>query len=179
MGKKFYGLLINLFMRPINLFDYLAIANKYEKVHENLNEVFSADGVFLTDKFDPEDAVFVKSGENSTLNYALIYKNLYIIFSINEELNDKIVEIFIKRPEDTWTLDKDNPDLLNPVNVKFDVYVDYYVSLVKLNMNLSRCMGEEYKSGTWNKMFYRAMKGLIRTVEGYTEINQLKHAYEK
>jgi hypothetical protein len=166
-------------MRQTNLFEYFEVAKKSGKVH-SVNEVFSESGHFCSEEFDPEEPVFIAGKEGDTQLSIIIFKNLYIILSLDEELNDRITQIYLKRPEDEWTLaktGKNSFDLLTPSNVKIDVYVDYYVTLVKLNHYLNRCVGEDYKSGSWNKMFHDSVSTLVSKVEGYKEINQIKSAY--
>ena len=97
-------------------------------------------------------------------------------------MNDKLVQIYVKRPEDTWSVplkSDGTPDFLNPSNVKVGVYVNYDVSVLKLNRRLSRCCGENYSHGAWNKMFYKSLNSFIQVVENYTEMNQITQAYAK
>ena len=160
MFSGYYGFLTSQKMRQLNLFKCLEVAEEYNKVERDQKKVFNDDGLFNV----------------------VIWNNLYMLFSINTELNDRIIQIYIKRPEDRWSVPVDengNFDLMNPDNVKIEVYVDYNVSVVKLNHVLSRCCGDEYRSGAWNKMFYRAIKSFVKKVDEYTEITQIKNAYNK
>lgn len=179
MFQNFYRVLNINKLRQTNFFGYFDVVKKSGKVHTP-NEVFSESGRFRSEEFDPEEPVFIMDKFGNTQLNIIIFKNLYVILSLDEELNDKITRIFLKRPEDEWELSKVGKncfDLLTPSNVKIDVYVDYYVSLVKLNHYLSRCTGEDYRSGSWNKMFYESVSTLVNKVEGYKEINQIKNAY--
>ena len=86
----------------------------------------------------------------------------------------------MKSPKDVWTFnrsdDMDSPiDLLHPINVCAEVYINYDVSVLKLN----RCYGTDYKSGSWNKMFYHTIDSFFEKTQGYTELNRIKAAYQK
>lgn len=184
MFNDFYNFLINTKLRNLNLFSYLAIAEKYGKIHHDPSEVFDKNGNFIGKEDIDSDPVFVSvKDDDGTESCVVFYDNLFVLFSVNDELSDKIVQIYIKRPEDEWKIplkeDGNGLDLLNPSNVKFEVYVNYDVSVCKLNRRLSRCGGEEYHSGKWNSKFYKTFNSFIDKVEGYTEINQIKQAYGK
>lgn len=182
MLNKFYGFLADQKLRQLNLFNYLDIAEKYGKVYRAA-DVFNPDGKLNRVDNEKPEPIFVsdKSGENES--YVVFYDNIFVLFSINKELNDSIIQIYVKRPEDEWTVPVSNDgtefDVLNPNNVKVEVYVKYDVSVLKLNRRLSRCMGEEYRSGKWNKIFYRSIISFLDRVNGYTELNQIEMAYAK
>ena len=180
MCKYFYNLLISPRINHMDLFDYLEMAERYGKIHTDVNEVVDVDGN-LTVPYS-EEPLFIAAKDESEA-YVVFYKDLFILFSINNELDDKIVQIYVKRPEDEWRIPVKQGggefDLLNPCNVKVEVYIKYDVSVTKLNRRITRCSGDEYKSGNWNKTFYQSLNSFIKNVEGYTEISQIKHAYSK
>ena len=181
MFRGLYKLLITPKMYQLNLFSYLSVAEKYGKIHTDARDVFDIEGRFIGDRNDETEPVFISVKDESEA-YAVFYENLFILFSINNDLGDRIVQIYMKRPEDTWTvpvMEDGSLDLLNPSNIKVEVYVNYDVSVLKLNRRLSRCAGEEYKSGVWNKTFYRTFNAFLRKIEDYTEMNQIKIAYTK
>lgn len=178
MFNNFYGFLADQKLRQLNLFSYLDTAETYGKIHE-ASDVFRQDGHLLMDS--TTEPVFV-SVKDEVKTYVVFYQNLFFLFSANAEMKDKIVQIYVKRPEDEWEIPKKadgNFDFLNPSNIKAGVYINYDVSVLKLNRRLSRCCGENYYHGAWNKMFYRSLNSFIRTVENYTEINQITQAYTK
>lgn len=180
MLKGLYGFLADQKMRQLNLFRSLEIAEEYHKVAQDPKELFNPDGQCKDVYYEPEEPHFISVDDDENERYVVIYGNLYMLFSINETLNDKIVQIYIKRPDDLWRVPVDengNFDMMNPCNVKIEVYADYSVSVVKLNHVLSRCCGQDYRSGVWNKMFYRTIKSFVKKVDGYTEINQINVAY--
>lgn len=182
MFSGYYGFLTSQKMRQLNLFKCLEVAEEYNKVERDLKKVFLDDGLFKEPFQEQDEPCFISADEGDNENYVVIWNNLYMLFSINTELNDRIIQIYIKRPEDRWSVPVDENgkfDLMNPNNVKIEVYVDYNVSVVKLNHVLSRCCGDEYRSGAWNKMFYRAINSFVKKVDEYTEITQIKNAYNK
>lgn len=181
MFRGLYKLLITPRMYQVNLFGYLDVAEKYGKIHTDPMDAFDRNGRLNLTEEERKEPVFIAVKDESDA-YAVFYENLFILFSINDELGDKIVQIYIKRPEDEWTVPVNEDgtlDLLNPSNIKVEVYVNYDVSVLKLNRRLSRCSGEDYKSGVWNKMFYRSFNAFLRKIENYTDINQIKLAYER
>ena len=100
-------------------------------------------------------------------------------FFYDSETKDKITRIYVKSPNDAWTFNfdgnADSMDLLHPTNVCAEVYVNYDVSVLQLD----RCFGENYKSGSWNKMFYHTLISFFEKTQGYTELNRIKVAYQK
>lgn len=183
-----FNYLITAKLRAINLFDYLSTAEKYDKVvtEKKRNTLVDFDhknlGRIKRDVFDYSvEPVFISTGGSDADSTVVFYENLFMLFSHDKELNDWIVEIYMKRPEDEWVVPivDNEPDFLNPLTVKVNVYVNYDVSVQKLNRRLSRCCGEEYKSGTWDKSFYRTLNSFLDKVDAYTELNQVKNAYKK
>lgn len=178
MFNSFYGFLADQKLRQLNLFSYLDIAESYDKVREDIGEIMHPDG-HLTVDYETEPVFISVKDEVETC--VVFYRNLFILFSYNRDMNDKIAQIYVKRPADNWEIPRKadgNFDFLNPSNVKVEVYVKYDVSVLKLNRRLSRCYGEDYRPGAWNKMFYKSLISFIDTVENYTEINRIKEAYE-
>lgn len=184
MFNIFYGFLADQKLRQLDLFNYLKVAEKYNKIHYDAAEVFDKNGNIFAREVGDDDPIFVSvKDDDGTESCVVFYDNLFILFSVNADLSDRIVQIYIKRPEDEWKIpvkeDGSGLDLLNPCNAKVEVYVNYDVSVCKLNRRLSRCEGEEYRSGKWNSKFYKMFNSFISKVEGYTEINQIKQAYGK
>ena len=185
MFNKIYGFLVEQKLHQLDLFNYLEVAEKYGKIHYTTDDIFSQlNGTFFIKETEKDEPLFVSSKDNDGNESCVVfYGNLFIIFSMNKELNDKIVQIYMKRPTDEWEIRRINNgndnrlDLLNPTNVKVEVYVNYDVSVCKLSHRLGRCGGEEYHSGKWNTEFHRAINSFIKKVESYTEINQIKQAY--
>ncbi len=178
MFNNFYGFLAEQKLHQLDLFKYLETAETYGKIND-ANDVFQPDGHLLIDS--TTEPVFV-SVKDEVETHVVFYQNLFFLFSVNSEVNDKIVQIYVKRPNDEWQIPHKpagNFDFLNPSNVKVEVYVNYDVSVLKLNRRLSRCSGEDYRPGAWNKMFYRSLNSFLETIDDYTEINQIKHAYGK
>lgn len=184
MFSSLYNLFITTKLRNLNLFKYLDVAEKYGKIHSDPYEVFDRNGHFLIKETEKDEPIFVSvKGEDDGESCVVFYDNLFILFSMNNELRDKIVQIYVKRPEDEWTVPVKEGgfglDLLNPNNIKVEVYLNYDVSVLKLNRSLSRCSGEDYRSGRWNKSFYKTFNSFLAKVEGYTEMSQIKEAYGK
>ena len=178
MFNNFYGFLADQKLRQLNLFGYLETAETYGKIHD-ANDVLHPDGHLSLDC--STEPVFV-SVKDEVETCVVFYQNLFFLFSVNNEVRDKIVQIYIKRPDDEWEIHRKadgNFDFLNPTNVKVEVYVNYDVSVLKLNRRLSRCSGENYSHGAWNKMFYRSLNSFIHAIENYTEISQITQAYAK
>lgn len=189
MFKNIYRLFINTKLGTIDLFNGLELAKKYEKVYRNSNDIFTeVNGkYFLSVKeFDENEPVFIKVS-NDAENYAVFYENFFVTYSISrtsEDYTDRtaedyIVRIHMKRQEDSWEFKPlssgDGCDVLDPLNVNAEVYVKYNVGVLHLN----RCYGEDYHSGSWNKMFYRTLSSFVEKVRGFTEINRIKKSYEK
>lgn len=181
MFKNFYRLFINARLGNIDLFDFLELAKKYEKVYRNSNDIFTeVDGKYVLSvkELDENEPVFIKVGSDAE-NYVVFYENFFITYSIDRNADDYIVRIHMKRQEDDWEFkglsSGDGCDVLDPLNVNAEVYVKYNVGVLHLN----RCYGENYHSGSWNKTFYRTLGSFIEKVQGFTEINRIKKSYEK
>ena len=181
MFKNFYRLFINTRLRAVDLFDCLELAKKYEKVYRNSNDIFtevSGKYVLSVKEIDENEPVFIKVGDNAE-NYVVFYDNFFITYSIDRNADDYIVRIHMKRQEDNWEFKSlssgDGCDVLNPLNVNAEVYIKYNVGVLHLN----RCYGEDYRSGSWNKVFYRTLGSFIEKVHGFTEINRIEKSYEK
>lgn len=181
MFKNFYRLFINTRLRAVDLFDCLELAKKYEKVYRNSNDIFtevSGKYVLSVKEIDENEPVFIKVGDNAE-NYVVFYENFFITYSINRNADDYIVRIHMKRQEDNWEFKSlssgDGCDVLDPLNVNAEVYIKYNVGVLHLN----RCYGEDYRSGSWNKVFYRTLGSFIEKVHGFTEINRIEKSYEK
>lgn len=181
MFKNFYRLFINARLGNIDLFDCLELAKKYEKIYRNSNDIFTeVDGKYVLSvkELDENEPVFIKVGSEAE-NYVVFYENFSIMYSIDRNADDYIVRIHMKRQEDSWEFkglsSGDGCDVLDPLNVNAEVYVKYNVGVLHLN----RCYGENYHSGSWNKMFYRTLGSFIEKVQGFTEINRIKKSYEK
>ena len=184
MFSKFYEFFITQKMASVDLFDCLATAKEYGKVYANGKGLFSYVGEDIyalkhseeIDGGNEGEPVFIQIDGREDL-HCTFYKNLMFVFS--DENGDKIVRVYAKRPQDEWSFLKPSDgqqfDIMNPVNVRAEVYINYDVNVLKLD----RCCGEDYRSGEWNKMFYRSIHGFIDTVQGYTEVNRLKKAYKK
>ena len=183
MLKGFYKFLTTQRLSKLDLFDNLELARRYGMVRENENGVYEEvfDGSmpvsYKLAGFDEyvSSPVFIQVTSETTCAF---YGNLMFAFSYDPEPGDYILRIFIKKPEDKWTFTRNNSNgcyVLNPTNVHAEVYVAYNVSVLKL----SRCIGDDYKSGTWNKRFYNDLVGFVEKTNAYTEINQMKEAYKK
>ena len=169
---------INTRLRNIDLLDCLDIAERHGKVHDDPAFFFSStDGSALL--WDTDEPLFIRAGDGKTV--VAFYENLYVLLSRDDRTGDEITEICLKRPEDEWVLPVNGLgtgfDLLNPLNAKVEVYLKYDVSVMKINRVLSRCSGDYYRSGVWNRSFYKSLNSFIEKVEGFTEINQIKVAY--
>ena len=178
-----YDFFITMKLRNLNLFNCLEIAEKYGKIHQDTKEVFDKNGNLIDrEEVKPEPLFISAKDEEGCESCAVFYGNFFILFSENEELKDKAVQIYVKRPEDEWHVpvkEDGSLDFLNPSNVKVEVYINYDVNVFKLNRRLSRCMGELYTSGRWNKMFYKTLNSFLKKVGSYTELNQVSIAYGK
>lgn len=181
MFKNFYRLFINTRLRAVDLFDCLELAKKYEKVYRNSNDIFtevSGKYVLSVKEIDENEPVFIKVGDNAE-NYVVFYENFFITYSIDRNADDYIVRIHMKRQEDNWEFKSlssgDGCDVLDPLNVNAEVYIKYNVGVLHLN----RCYGEDYRSGSWNKVFYWTLGSFIEKVHGFTEINRIMKSYEK
>lgn len=181
MFKNFYRLFINTRLRSTDLFDCLELAKKYEKAYRNSKDIFtevSGKYVLSVKEIDENEPVFIKVGDNAE-NYVVFYENFFITYSIDRNADDYIVRIHMKRQEDNWEFKSlssgDGCDVLDPLNVNAEVYIKYNVGVLHLN----RCYGEDYRSGSWNKMFYRTLNSFVEKVHGFTEINRIEKSYEK
>ena len=183
MCRCIYKLFITAKLSQINLFNALELAKKYDKIYRNTNDIFTAvnDGeryLLSVGEVDEKEPIFIKLN-GDVENYAVFYENFFISYSIDNTANDYVVRIHMKRQEDNWEFKAlssgDGCDVLNPLNVNAEVYINYNVSVLSLN----RCSGEDYKSGSWNKMFYRTFNSFIEKVNNFTEINRIKKSYEK
>lgn len=184
MFNTLYNLFITPKLRSFDFFDYLEIAEKYNKIHDDPSEVFDKNGNFIDKEMVKYEPVFISFKDKDCCeSCAVFYDNLFILFTWNEELIDKAVQVYVKRPEDEWQVpikeDGHSLDFLNPSNVKVEIYVNYDVNVFKLNRRLGRCVGENYTSGKWNKMFYKTLNSFTKKVMSYTELNQVSEAYGK
>lgn len=180
MFRNFYKLLVETKLRNNDLFDNLNLADKYGKIRENVGGYFIKEGpgyIFSIDEYNAEPVFFKVNSKDDI--YCCFYENLMFTFFYDNETKDKITRIYVKSPNDAWTFNfdgnVDSMDLLHPTNVCAEVYVNYDVSVLQLD----RCFGENYKSGTWNKMFYHTLDSFFEKTQGYTELNRIKVAYQK
>ena len=183
MFRNYYRILIETKLTSLNLFDYLDLAKKYDKVRPNIIETFirTEDGFDYTiPEYSGIDAipVFVNAGrEGDTEIYCAFYKNLFFEFHYNDKLGDRVLTVSMKDPEDEWRFRRSQTgegcDVANPTNVHAEVYVDYNVDV----LHRTRCFGNEYESGSWNKAFYNTFMGFLDKMEGITEKNIIKNAY--
>ena len=186
--RGFYKILAKTELNSTDLFDYLDLAMKYDRVYRDCDDIFA---------LSQEDSGVDKKGDTYTISlpdageglpvfirpcagpetYAVFYENFFISYFIDGD--DYIVRVHMKRPEDTWKFRKNTNgngfDILNPLNVNAEVYVRYNVDV----LHLSRCEGEEYRAGSWNKMFYKTLTSFKDKVRGFTEINRIKESYAK
>ena len=180
MFNSFYNLLINAKLRNFDLFNCLDVARKYGKIHrDDVTDLFTSNdtGNFVISENLIEEPVFL-SAKDKPETYVVFYRNLFITFLNDTEQGNRIIRIYIKRPEDNWevtTSENGELDILNPLNVNAEVYAVYDVNV----LNISRCAGEEYFSGKWNKMFYKTVNSFTKNVEGYKEISKMRVAYGK
>lgn len=184
MFNNFYGYLAELSTKNTDLFRYISVAKEYDKIYKNPADVFDDNGFFreFREDVDKSQPIFISTCSGEFEVIVAFYENLFMIFTTNDELDDQVVQIFVKRPQDEWAIPvKENGelDLLHPINVKIEVYKNYDVSVENLNYPLSRCKGETYKPGSWNKAFYKTFGSFLKKIENYTEINQINHAYGK
>jgi hypothetical protein len=179
-----YNFFITAKLRTLNLFGCLEIAKKYDKIYYDPKEIFDKNGYLIDKEAVKHEPVFISTKDSyGCESCAVFYDNLFILFSMNEEQGDKAVQIYVKRPDDEWQISvnesNSNLDPTNPANIKAEVYVNYDVSVFKLNRRLGCCVGENYTPGKWNKMFYKSLNSFLGKVEGYTELNQVSKAYGK
>lgn len=179
MFNNFYGLKIEHQLGQLDLFSYLGTAEEYSKVHNEANELFDPDGNLLIDC--STEPVFI-SVKDEAETYVVFYQNLFFIFFINNETDEKVVQIYVKRPDDMWRIPvrpDGSFDFFNPSNTKVNVYGKYDVILRKFHRDIKRCDGEVYNRGVWNKMVYKSLNSFLKIIDDYTEINQIKQAYSK
>lgn len=165
MCKSFYNFLIRGKIGTIDFFEWLNVARKYEMVKKAKDVV----------SISTHGPLFVELESGTVETNCIFYENLMIILHRDFEKDDKIIRIFVKRPEDVWSFSsfKAVEGIITPLNLNAEVYIKYDVSVLKLN----RCYGEEYRSGNWNKMFFKTIRSLIKEVAGFTEINKISEAY--
>lgn len=186
MCKAFYKLIITTSDVKVNLFDMLDLADKYGKINNNYQTLMTS-SEFYPDLVNPSDSVynfkedwwinepvFIRANLNTV---CVFYNDLMITYAWDKEKDDKVVRVYMKKPEDWWAFKRSGEivDLLNPVNVHAEVYTDYSVSI----LNLERSVGWNYKSGTWNKRFHREINEFVSKVNAYTELNQINTAYKR
>ena len=182
MCKYIYYLLTTSKLGKVDLFNALETAKKYEKVVDNDDYLFKKSGtntcVFAEGYDDPETPLFICLEDNPEV-HCVFYRNLALVFTYDEKNGDRVIRGHMKRPDDAWEFFRndtsDGCDLLNPVNVCAEVYDAYDVNVLKL----TRCHGENYISGTWNKMFYGTLVSFLEKVDEYTEVTRLNKAYKK
>jgi hypothetical protein len=144
-----------------------------------MNELFDSYGNLMVDCH--EEPVFI-SVKDEPWTYVVFYQNLFFIFYTNNDTDENVVQIYVKCPDDPWkvpAMANGAFDLLISSNVKIDVYAKYDVIVRKLHKILRRCGGENYIHGVWDKTVCKSLSSFLRTIEDYTEINQIKHAYNK
>lgn len=181
MFKYFYYLLASSKLAKANLFDYLEIAKKYGKLFKNCDDTFqesieTPETYFLLGD-ETSDPVFVHMDSDVETD-CVFYKDLFFTISYDNETKDSVVRGYVKNPTDVWRFKKNRSgtgyNVLNPVNTYAEVYIAYNVNVLKV----TRCCGENYTSGSWNKMFYRTLCSLLERVDELTEINRINRAYK-
>lgn len=191
MCKYIYHLLSSSKLAKIDLFNTLETAKKYEKVVTNDENLFSKPDqlgkCIFSDVFcDLEAPLFVRMNSRYAVGpysnaeiHCVFYQNLFLTFTYDAKSGDRVIRAHMKRPGDVWEFERldtsDGCDLLNPLNVCAEVYNAYDVNV----QNLTRARGENYISGTWNKMFYNTLNSFLEKVDEYTEVTRLNKAYKK
>ena len=183
MCKYIYYLLTTSKLGKVDLFNALETAKKYGKVVDNDEYLFvGADrkGVYrFNNSFnDPETPFFIHLKDTPEI-HCVFYRNLFLTFTHDNKNGDRVIRGYMKRPDDEWEFSHfdttDGCDLLSPINVCAEVYNAYDVNV----LNLTRAHGENYISGTWNKMFYGTLVSFLEKVDEYTEVTRLNKAYKK
>lgn len=159
MFKNFYKSLIDYKIFKVDFFDYLTIAEKYNKIHEKV----------MVDYLTPDEPYFVVLEKDKS--YIAFYKNIFLTFTMDKELRNRVVRIFIKNPEEDWVFN----DSEMPQNTLALIYMNYDVDV----LGVDRSSGRIFNSGAWNKEFYYALHEFNDKVLRFTELNQMEAAYSK
>ena len=176
MSNIFYQAAINTKLQQLDFPQCITQAEKHHKVLRDPNELFNKVNPEGTTE-GPDMPIFFAISERPEV-YIAFYKNLYLTYSYDKEVRDRVFRIYMKRPEDKWEIpSKPNGkgiDAYTPTNIKAEVYINYNVNV----LDVDRCMGDHYRSGSWDKTFYKTLKSFLKDVEGYTETRQIEIAYE-
>ena len=154
MKKSFYNLRSGQLVKHVLFFEFQKILDKYYEYCNN-------------DLKDKENDFTAFKSENGTID--IYYKNFHV-FIVNN-LKDKIVSINLKKNEENWIVNKDNPSV--PINQTFEIYRWYDVTVY----DTDKCMNEKYINGSWNEYFYKTLKGLDKFVKEMTDENQMLVEY--
>lgn len=152
MFKAYYNFMSNYLVKRVLFFDFPKIIDKYYQ--------------YGTDNVSDGDFSAFKS-DNGIID--IYYKNFHVFIVNNDK--DKIVSISLKKDEDKWEINKDNPS--KPITKTFEIYRWYDVTVY----DTDKFMNERYVDGSWNKYFYKTLKDLDKYVNNMTVKNQMYQEY--
>lgn len=150
------------------------------KINEAINTLENYDKFDKPNLVELEDGIFSgeelyikKEKENKTV-YDLFFKNLHIHVSCSN--TERIFSVRLKRDDESWSfkINEDVFDFAHPINQTYEVYVWYKVPV----LDITTSVGYIYKSGTWNKYFYKTINEFFNSVENVTDETQFNEAYK-
>lgn len=150
--NAYYNFMSTNLVKRVLFFDFPAILDKYYH--------------YCTDNVSDSDFSAFKS-DNGIID--IYYKNFHVFIADNKR--DKIVSISLKKDEDKWEIDKNNPS--KPITKTFEIYRWYDVTVY----DTDKYMNERYVDGSWNKYFYKTLKNLNDVINGMTDKNQMLAEY--
>jgi hypothetical protein len=82
----------------------------------------------------------------------------------------------LKKTDDNWTFSEVNGeiDYSHPTNQTYEVFVWYNVPI----LDFTKCVGYNYKNGSWDKYFYQTLKKFFKDVENVTDKNKFNEYYK-
>ena len=125
------------------------------------------------DKMYSGEELFIKTEKENKTIYDLFYHNFHIHISVSD--NEKIFSIRLKKEEDAWAWNGEKEiDFSHPTNETYEIYVWYDVPV----LDFTNCVGYNYKSGTWDKYFYKTIHKYIKEVDGITDKSKFNEYYK-
>lgn len=121
-----------------------------------------------------EQELYVKKIKDNKTVYDLFFFNFHIHISLSD--NEQIYSIRLKKTEDSWTFysPKEEVDFSHPTNQTYEVFVWYNVPV----LDFTKCVGYNYKNGSWDKYFYQTLKKFFKDIENVTDNNKFNEYYK-
>lgn len=168
--NSFWGFVASYVCENFNVWNYLKTLYEYNRI----TEIPTEDTIELLCPNLPDGDITVYKNEDGTI-HDVYYKNLHI--HVNDTQTNKVVQIFIKRENDAWLINRNENgifDVSNPYTKNIEVYYWFDIE----TMHHRKCSDEAYVRGYWNEYVAKTISEFENAVENLTVESQISNAYK-